>query len=59
MRSHQFGERLDVTRFSLGAIIVRMRYYLRSRFSHSANMKKGQALRARNARRLTGKPWKR
>jgi hypothetical protein len=59
MRSHQFAENLDVIRFTPDAIILRMRYYFRSRFACPADSKKGQALRARNCRLLTCKPWKR
>lgn len=59
MRSHQFADDFDVTCFTPEAIILRLRYYLRCRFAYPPSSKKGSAIRARNYRRLTCKPWKR
>lgn len=57
MRSHQFE--LNPTLFPIEAVVLRLRAYIRSRFGKGIPPKKGRAQRARHARRLTCKPWKR
>jgi hypothetical protein len=57
MRSHQFD--LNPTLFPLEIVVQRLRSYCRNRFGHKALPKKGNQARARRARLLTCKPWKR
>ncbi len=59
MRSHQFAEHLDVTRFTAVEIASRLRSYCRNRFGKPPLPKKGRALRAVAYRRLGARPWKR
>lgn len=59
MRTHQFADNTDVTLFTPREIICRLRYYLRCRFRCAADSMKGRAIRAKNARTLGRKPWKR
>lgn len=57
MRTHNFE--LNPTLFPLEAVVLRLRAYVRSRFGRGVPPKKGRAQRARAARLLTCKPWKR
>lgn len=59
MRSHQFAENLNVAYFTPEVIIMRLRYYCRTRFARPTSSKKGRAQSARHARLLICKPWKR
>lgn len=57
MRSHQFE--INPLLFSTETVVLRLRAYLRNRFGNGPMPKKGSQARARTARRLTCKPWKR
>lgn len=57
MRPHQFE--LNPGLYSIDAVALRLRAYLRNRFGNRPMPKKGSQARARTARRLTCKPWKR
>ena len=57
MRSHQFE--LNAALFPIDAVVLRLRAYVRNRFGRGPLSKKGCQARARSARRLTCKPWKR
>lgn len=52
MRSHEFADNFDATLFKPNAIILRLRYYLRTRYNYPATTQKGSGVRARNYRRL-------
>lgn len=57
MRTHNFE--LNPTLFSLDAVVLRLRAYVRHRFGRGVPPKKGCLLRARHARLQTCKSWKR
>lgn len=57
MRSHQFE--INPLLFPDEAVVLRLRAYVRNRFGNRPMPKKGSQARARTARRLTCKPWKR
>lgn len=57
MRACNFD--LNPTLFPLEIVVMRLRSYVRHRFGKGAPPKKGRAQRARAARLLTCKPWKR
>lgn len=57
MRTHNFA--LDATLFPLDVVVLRLRAYVRNRFGRGVPPKKGRAQRARRARLLICKPWKR
>lgn len=57
MRTRNFE--LNPTLFPLEVVVSRLRAYVRHRFGKGVPPKKGRALRARSARLLVCKPWKR
>lgn len=57
MRTHNFE--LNVALFPVDAVALRLRAYIRGRFGKGSPPKKGRALRARHARLLICKSWKR
>lgn len=57
MRTRNFE--LNPTLFPLEIVVMRLRSYVRNRFGIGAPPTKGRAQRARHARLLTCKPWKR
>lgn len=57
MRTRNFE--LNPTLFPLDVVVLRLRAYVRHRFGIGVPPKKGRAQRARHARLVTCKPWKR
>ena len=57
MRTRNFD--LNPCLFPLEIVVSRLRAYVRHRFGIAVQPKKGRAQRARRARHLTCKPWKR
>lgn len=57
MRTRNFD--LNPCLFPMEIVVGRLRAYIRHRFGTPVPPKKGRAARARRARLLTSKPWKR